>query len=135
MKLRDMLNQWAGKNPGWLVVLVWLFASLEFYIVVWAAVYLMAVADGSTWLLCVICAALSGGILGIWHIFKEPKFKLWQWAVLFLGLSVLLVIAAFLLGMVGAFIMSGPVQTLICSLIAGGIITGAMLFNTFAKKP
>lgn len=135
MKLHDMLNQWADKNPGWLAVLIWLFSSLEFYIAVWAAVYLLAVADGSTWLLCVICAALSGGILGIWHILKEPKLKLWQWVVLFLGLSVLLVIASFLLGMVGAFIMSGPVQTLICCLIAGGIITGAMAFNAFARKP
>jgi len=135
MKLRDMLNQWAGKNPGWLIVLTWLMASFGFYLVVWAAVYLLATADGSAWMLCVLCTTLSGGILGIWHILKEPKLKLWQWAVLFLGLSALLVIAAFLLGMVGAFIMSGPVQMLICSLIAGGIITGAMVFNTFAKKP
>ncbi len=135
MKLHDMLDQWADKNPGWLIVLMWLMASFGFYMVVWAAVYLLATADGSAWMMCVLCAALSGGILGIWHVCKEPKLKLWQWAVLFLGLSVLLVIASFLLGMVGAFIMSGPVQTLICSLIAGGIITGAMVFNAFARKP
>lgn len=134
MKLKDLINQWADKNPGWLVVGIWLLCSLMFYIAVSVGTYLMVVLTASFgWLFFVGCA-LSGCALGVWHICKTPKLKIWQWGALFLGGALVLSVAIYLLGCLGLFIMSSPISSLICSLIGGGVITGATYLNTIKKK-
>ena len=134
MQLKESINAWIAKSPGWMLVIVWLLASFVVYTVVSGCAYtFMIICDTGIGVPIIACGG-SAVILTIWHVRKAPKLKLWVW--LLIGVALAFVIGPLFIAIAwaGLYVMGTPIGALLSSLIVGGIIVGALVLNEKYKK-
>lgn len=134
MKGKDQINAWTENNPGWMLVLTWLAASLLVFIIVSGLTYVFTLVYSTGIGVPLIAIIASPTLLFIWRTRKSPQMKAWLWMVLAIALAVVLFILFYGIAWIGFFIMGTPIGAFIASLVGGGIIVGALYLNQRKKK-